>query len=66
MSKRERLELLRRSNSLSALMSRSWSCVPRWLSGTPNLGDPLAGFVIIQLNEATTAMKSEKVAGCSR
>ena len=28
-----------------------------------NLGDPLAGFVVDQLHEATTAMKSENVAG---
>ena len=28
-----------------------------------DLGDPLAGFVVGQLHEATTAMKSENVAG---
>ena len=28
-----------------------------------NQGDPLAGFVVGQLHEATTAMKSESVAG---
>ncbi len=31
-----------------------------------NLGDPLAGFVVGQLHEATTGMKSENVAGCTR
>jgi hypothetical protein len=29
----------------------------------PNQGDPLAKFVVGQLHEATTAMKSENVAG---
>ena len=28
-----------------------------------DLGDPLAGFVVNKLHEATTAMKSERVAG---
>ena len=31
-----------------------------------NLGDPLAGLVVGRLHEATTAMKSENVAGFTR
>jgi hypothetical protein len=56
----------RRVQTVSAVMSGALELCAALIERQANLGDPLAGFVVGQLHEATTAMKCDNVAGVTR
>jgi len=66
MSKKERLEVLDALKQSQRRYVEVLELCAALVERQANLGEPLAGFVVGQLHEATTAMKRENVASFTR